>query len=151
MQSILGPLPLPPSGGTFRHRVLLPAPLATLEEHVRNRHCRVVLAASTRGVGRRAADQPLAHSLHDCLGLRRIRHRSLPCADQGSCRQCPTAHPDVVFILILPALLFESSLNIEIKLLRENLRSIVLFAVVGVTVATTITGFVVHQILGLLY
>jgi CPA1 family monovalent cation:H+ antiporter len=57
--------------------------------------------------------------------------------------------PDIVFILFLPALLFESSLNIEIKLLRENLGSIVLFAVLGVAVATAITGYAVHQVLGL--
>ncbi|MBM3762649.1 MAG: Na+/H+ antiporter [Acidobacteria bacterium] len=57
--------------------------------------------------------------------------------------------PDVIFVLFLPALLFESSLNIEISHLRENARSIVLLAVVGVAAATAITGYVVHHILGL--
>jgi CPA1 family monovalent cation:H+ antiporter len=57
--------------------------------------------------------------------------------------------PDVIFVLILPALLFESSLNIEIQHLRENLWAIVLFAVIGVAAATAITGFAVHHILGL--
>lgn len=57
--------------------------------------------------------------------------------------------PDVIFVLFLPALLFESALNLEIKLLRGNLWPIVLLAVVGVAVATAITGFAVHQFLGL--
>lgn len=57
--------------------------------------------------------------------------------------------PEVIFVLFLPALLFESSLNIEIKQLRENFWPILLLAVVGVAVATAITGFAVHQFLGL--
>ncbi len=57
--------------------------------------------------------------------------------------------PDVIFILFLPALLFESSLNIEIKHLRENFWSILLLAVVGVGAATVITGFAVFHFLGL--
>jgi len=61
----------------------------------------------------------------------------------------PLLTPEVIFILFLPALLFESSLNLEIKVLRENLWPIVLLAVFGVGVATAITGFAVHQFLGL--
>ncbi len=57
--------------------------------------------------------------------------------------------PEVIFVLILPALLFESSINIEIKHLRENFWSIVLFAIIGVAAATAITGYAVHQMLGL--
>ncbi|MEP7364722.1 MAG: Na+/H+ antiporter [Acidobacteriota bacterium] len=57
--------------------------------------------------------------------------------------------PDVIFILFLPALLFESSLNIEIKHLRENFWTILLLAVIGVAAATGITGYAIHQILGL--
>lgn len=57
--------------------------------------------------------------------------------------------PDVIFVLFLPALLFESSLNIEIAHLRQNFWPILLLAVVGVAAATGITGFAVHQFLGL--
>lgn len=57
--------------------------------------------------------------------------------------------PDVIFVLFLPALLFESSLNIEITHLRENFWPIVLLAVIGVAAATAITGYAVHHFLGL--
>jgi monovalent cation:H+ antiporter, CPA1 family len=57
--------------------------------------------------------------------------------------------PDIIFVLFLPALLFESSLNIEIGHLRQNFWSIILLAVVGVAAATAITGYAVHHFLGL--
>lgn len=57
--------------------------------------------------------------------------------------------PEVIFVLFLPALLFESALNIEISHLRQNFWPIVLFAIIGVAAATAITGFAVHQLLGL--
>ncbi len=57
--------------------------------------------------------------------------------------------PEIIFVLFLPALLFESSINIEIKHLRENFWSIVLFSIIGVAAATAITGYAVHQVLGL--
>ena len=57
--------------------------------------------------------------------------------------------PDVIFVLFLPALLFESSLNIEISHLRENFWPILILAVVGVAAATAITGYAVHHFIGL--
>lgn len=57
--------------------------------------------------------------------------------------------PDVIFVLFLPALLFESAINIEINHLRQNFWPIVLLAVIGVAVATGITGYAVHHFLGL--
>lgn len=57
--------------------------------------------------------------------------------------------PDVIFVLFLPALLFESALNIEITHLRQNFWAILLLAVIGVAAATGITGFAVHHFLGL--
>ncbi|MEO8025744.1 MAG: cation:proton antiporter, partial [Bryobacteraceae bacterium] len=57
--------------------------------------------------------------------------------------------PDVIFVLFLPALLFESSLNIEIKHLRANFWPIILLAVIGVAAATGITGYAVYHFLGL--
>ncbi len=57
--------------------------------------------------------------------------------------------PEIIFVLFLPALLFESSINIEFKHLRENFWSILLLAIVGVAAATAITGFAVNRMLGL--
>ncbi len=57
--------------------------------------------------------------------------------------------PDIILILFLPALLFESGININIRRLRENLGPILLLAVVGVLVATVITGYAVHWVVGL--
>jgi CPA1 family monovalent cation:H+ antiporter len=57
--------------------------------------------------------------------------------------------PDVILILFLPALLFESGININVRQLRENLAPILLLAVVGVLIATVITGYSMHWVLGL--
>lgn len=57
--------------------------------------------------------------------------------------------PDVIFVLFLPGLLFESSINIEVRHLRENIWPILLLAVIGVAAASGITGFAVHHLLGL--
>ncbi|BDC48617.1 Na+/H+ antiporter [Bryobacterales bacterium F-183] len=57
--------------------------------------------------------------------------------------------PEIIFTLFLPALLFESAMNLDIRTLRENLASIILLAVVGVGAATAITGLAIHQFLGL--
>jgi monovalent cation:H+ antiporter, CPA1 family len=57
--------------------------------------------------------------------------------------------PDVIFVLFLPGLLFESSINIEVRHLRENIWPILLLAVVGVAAAAAITGYAVHHLLGL--
>ena len=50
--------------------------------------------------------------------------------------------------MFLPALLFESGININIRRLRENLAPILLLAVVGVLVATVITGYALHWVVG---
>lgn len=52
-------------------------------------------------------------------------------------------------ILFLPALLFESGININVRQLRENLAPILLLAVFGVLVATVITGYALHWVVGL--
>jgi Na+:H+ antiporter len=57
--------------------------------------------------------------------------------------------PNVSLIVFLPALLFEGSLKIQIRSLRENVIPILLFASAGVVVATLIEGFAVHWVLGL--
>lgn len=57
--------------------------------------------------------------------------------------------PDVALIIFLPPLLFEGSVKIQIRHLRENLIPIMLFANIGVLVATAITGFAIHWELGI--
>lgn len=57
--------------------------------------------------------------------------------------------PDIILILFLPALLFESGININVRHLRENLAPILLLAIVGVLVATVITGYALHWVVGL--
>ena len=63
---------------------------------------------------------------------------------QGSGVQILT--PDIILILFLPALLFESGINVNVRRLRENLAPILLLAVAGVVVATVITGYALHWV-----
>jgi len=57
--------------------------------------------------------------------------------------------PEIVFILFLPGLVFEAGLNVHVKILRENLLPILLLAIVGVLVATAITGAAVAWVTGI--
>ncbi|HVA95383.1 MAG TPA: Na+/H+ antiporter [Candidatus Dormibacteraeota bacterium] len=57
--------------------------------------------------------------------------------------------PDVTLVVFLPALLFEGSLKLQLRQLRENALPILLLATVGVLAATLVTGFAAHWILGL--
>src|SRR5512139_2029644 len=57
--------------------------------------------------------------------------------------------PETVFFLFLPGLLFESSLHLDLRELRENLRPIILLAVAGVVAATAMTGFAASAWLGI--
>jgi Na+:H+ antiporter len=57
--------------------------------------------------------------------------------------------PDVSLVIFLPALLFEGSLKIQLRHLRENLVPICLLATLGVLAATLISGFAVHWALGI--
>jgi len=57
--------------------------------------------------------------------------------------------PEIILILFLPALLFESGININFQHLRENLFPIVLLAIAGVIAATVITAYAVHWVIGL--
>jgi len=57
--------------------------------------------------------------------------------------------PEVVFSLFLPGLLFEASLHLNLRDLRENVWPIVVLAIAGVVVATLTTGYAVTLLLGL--
>lgn len=56
--------------------------------------------------------------------------------------------PDVIFMIFLPGLLFEAGLNIQARQLRKDLVPILLLAVVGVVIATLVTGFAIHWVIG---
>src|SRR5271165_6230009 len=57
--------------------------------------------------------------------------------------------PNIVLVIFLPALLFEGSLKLPIRQLRENALPILLLATFGVLAATLVTGFAAHWLLGL--
>jgi CPA1 family monovalent cation:H+ antiporter len=57
--------------------------------------------------------------------------------------------PQIVLILFLPPLLFEGSIRIRIRHLRENLVPVLLLANAGVLAATLITGLAIHWAFGL--
>lgn len=57
--------------------------------------------------------------------------------------------PNVTLVVFLPALLFEGSLKLQLRQLRENALPIVLLATGGVLMATLVTGFAAHWVLGL--
>ncbi|HET9184324.1 MAG TPA: Na+/H+ antiporter [Candidatus Angelobacter sp.] len=57
--------------------------------------------------------------------------------------------PSVTLVVFLPALLFEGSLKLQVRRLRENALPILLLATVGVLTATLVTGFAAHWVLGL--
>lgn len=57
--------------------------------------------------------------------------------------------PDIALVIFLPPLLFEGSVKIHFRHLRENFVPILLLANIGVLVATTITGIVLHWEAGL--
>lgn len=57
--------------------------------------------------------------------------------------------PNIVMVIFLPALLFEGSLKLQARQLRENAAAISLLATAGVLAATLVTGFAAHWLLGL--
>jgi Na+:H+ antiporter len=57
--------------------------------------------------------------------------------------------PNVTLVIFLPPLLFEGSLKLQFRHLRENASPILLLATLGVMVATLVTGFAAHWVLGL--
>jgi CPA1 family monovalent cation:H+ antiporter len=57
--------------------------------------------------------------------------------------------PDVTLVVFLPPLLFEGSLKIQIRQLRESLTTILVLATLGVVVTTVVAGWALHASLGL--
>jgi CPA1 family monovalent cation:H+ antiporter len=57
--------------------------------------------------------------------------------------------PDLVLFVILPALLFQGALNLDLHHLKDSLKPIVLLALPGVLISTFLTGFVFHWLTGI--
>jgi CPA1 family monovalent cation:H+ antiporter len=56
--------------------------------------------------------------------------------------------PEIIFTLFLPGLLFEAGINIQFAQLRRNLSPILVLAIPGVLVATLVTGYALHWLIG---
>lgn len=56
---------------------------------------------------------------------------------------------DIIFMIILPPLLFHGAMHMDLERLRENWRSVVLFAIPGVVVTTMLIGFMMHHLMGI--
>ena len=56
---------------------------------------------------------------------------------------------ELVFLLFLPPLLFESALNMDLSHLRENFKTIGILAILGVLVSTVLIGLILHKLLGI--
>jgi len=56
---------------------------------------------------------------------------------------------DLVFLLILPPLLFEGALNMDLSHLKENFKPIIMLAILGVVISTTVVGFVLNMTLSI--
>src|ERR1039458_4669517 len=72
----------------------------------------------------------------------------VPLVDDILRREPSWLTPNVSLIIFLPPLLFEGSLKIQLRHLRENMVPILLFANAGVLAAMMITGLAVHWVLG---
>lgn len=52
--------------------------------------------------------------------------------------------PDLILYVFLPTLIFESSLNLDIRQLRHNMAPIATLAIPGLLLSTTLIGLIVH-------
>ncbi len=73
----------------------------------------------------------------------------LPFAEALLKNQPDWLSPNIVLVIFLPPLLFEGSLKLQVRRLKENALPIVLLATAGVLAATLVTGFAAHWLLGL--
>jgi len=56
---------------------------------------------------------------------------------------------DVTFMIVLPPLLFQGAMHMDLSQLKENWKSIALLAVPGVIVSTFVIGFLLHNFWGI--
>jgi CPA1 family monovalent cation:H+ antiporter len=59
--------------------------------------------------------------------------------------------PELLFTVLLPALLFEAAIHLPVAAVRKNMRSILLLAVPGMLISAFLTGWGMHLSLGLLW
>ncbi len=52
--------------------------------------------------------------------------------------------PDLILYVFLPTLIFESSLNLDSRLMRQNIAPIATLAIPGLLISTTLIGLIVH-------
>lgn len=57
--------------------------------------------------------------------------------------------PHILFTVFLPPLLFESAINIRIRLLKENALPIAIFALAGTVISTLVVGYAISWLLHL--
>jgi len=57
--------------------------------------------------------------------------------------------PDLLFAVLLPALLFEAAIHLPLSKIRQNLRPILLLAVPGMLITTAVVGYGLHWVLAL--
>ncbi|MFN8612183.1 MAG: Na+/H+ antiporter [Vulcanimicrobiota bacterium] len=57
--------------------------------------------------------------------------------------------PELLFVVLLPALLFEAAIHLSLDRVRKNLRAILLLAVPGLLITTAFVGFALHWLLGI--
>jgi CPA1 family monovalent cation:H+ antiporter len=57
--------------------------------------------------------------------------------------------PDLLFVVLLPILLFEAAIHLPLALVRSQLRPILLLAVPGLLITTAVVGWSLHLLLGL--
>ena len=48
--------------------------------------------------------------------------------------------PELVFFVLLPALIFEAAFNLEVRALRENLSPVLMLAIPGLLISTAVIG-----------
>ena len=56
--------------------------------------------------------------------------------------------PDLIFLILLPPLLFEGCVNIDLELFRRGGLAILLWAFLGTAITAAIVGFGLHQLFG---
>lgn len=57
--------------------------------------------------------------------------------------------PHLLFAILLPPLLFEAAINMQVKLLMQNWKAILIFALAGTLLATLASAFLAHNLLSL--
>ncbi len=107
----------------------------------------ILIAASIIAVV--AARLRIPYTVALVLGGLALGSVHLPLLDALAGQRPDWLTPNVALILFLPPLLFEGSLKLQARHLRENLTPILLLANAGVLVATFVTGFAVHWVGGL--